>query len=145
MTEKTYKVGDKVLFVEPFVVESEIDNYDELQDRLTYGYAEEMAGFVGGAVGTVTYIHASNPDMISVDGWGYSLSEIMPVKAKKEKPAKAVKPLPVSNRPAYAVVKNRVIFGMFELREDARQAKASLGGKKAGAAIVLFKPVEEIR
>lgn len=58
---------------------------------------------------------------------------------------KAAKALPIKNRPAYAVVQNRVIYGMFELRADAREAKASLGGKKAGAAIVLFVPVEEIR
>jgi hypothetical protein len=140
MAKRPFKKGDNVRYVGP-----------TNREALRYGFADQMAPFVDGAhAGKVTAIWEDGSGCIMVDGWSYHETEIEPVKVTKvaflkEKPVKADKPLPVSNRPAYAVVKDKEILGMFELRADARAAKKSVGGKKAGAVIVAYVPVEEIR
>lgn len=122
------KVGAKVLYTGPrFQTEADVD-----EDLLTYGYNSNMAAFVvDRQPGTIQKISRST---VEVDGWSYAPHEI-----------KVINPLPVKNRPAYAVVKNKEVLGMFELRADARKAKKSIGGKKAGVIIVAYAPVEEIR
>lgn len=151
MSEYEFKVGD--------IVESVKTDTTGGLDSFAYGLVYEMFPFIEGKVkGTVVDIE---DDFLESDGairvqietdqeprrFYFGASELKLAK-KQKTPTKAAirtqKVLAKAPKKVYAVLKGDRVFTA-KTREDARERKAKLGGKAAGAVIVAYTPAEEIR
>lgn len=133
-----FKPGDVV-----YAVKAEEDGTEATDHR--FGFNSNMIEFAKGNVkGSVVEVLVL-PDEIKVKTptgtWAYGPSELRKTPRKVKKGANGLAKAP---KKVYAVVKGERVFTA-KTREDARERKAKLGGKAAGAIIVAYTPLQEIR
>lgn len=148
-----------------YAVKQKDDGTEDTDHR--FGYNSLMDRFASGVPGVIVHIDDEN-GCISVDAgngsWNYSEMELsetprcsgvhctahvdyapetrrveVVVKEKRKKVVDGAR------KTLYAIIKQGELVGVHLTREDARQAKASIGGLYNGVTIVTYQPQKEIR
>lgn len=136
-----FKVGDTV-----YAAKAKDDGTIDTDHR--FGYNSRMDVFAQGNIkGEVAAIDGDEIYVRTPNGtWSYAEHGELRKTPRITKPRaeRTQKVLAKAPKKVYAVVKGSRVYAT-QTREEARELKASLGGKAKGAVIIAYALVEEIR
>lgn len=140
----TIKVGDKVVFINPYGYAEGEFTEDAAEEEMAFSYNGDMHGFVFQKKEGVVGRYDESDNSYRVDGWWYGADELKLADAPA--PAAEVKSPVARIKPIYVVedgdgdelIRTRS-------REFAREIKSYYGGKAKGVRIIQYAAVKEIR